>query len=157
MAELNQLNFKSNDIVIQKGLNNISKNTGFFGRIQVISEHPKIIYDVSHNIEGISASLKTIIETNTGRLHVIFGTSADKDLHSSLKLFPLNSNMYFTEFTNSRSTKNEDFKREVKLVNFSSKKYFTNPKQALKSAKDCASRTDTIIIIGSFFLISDFL
>ena len=157
LAELNQLNFKSNDVVIQKGLNNISKNTGFFGRIQVISEHPKIIYDVSHNLEGISASLKTIIEMNTGRLHIIFGTSADKDLHSSLKLFPLNSNMYFTEFTNSRSAKNEDFKRELKLVNFSSKKYFTDPKQALKSAKNCASRTDTIIIIGSFFLISDFL
>ena len=157
LTELNLLNFKSSNDFIQKGLDNITKNTGFAGRMQVISKEPRLIYDVSHNLAGISASLKTILETNKGKLHVIFGTSADKDLAASLALFPLSANIYLTEFINERSAKIDDFKRISKTMDFEYKEYFIDSKQALKTAKDCASSSDTILIIGSFFLIADFL
>ncbi|MDG1036657.1 MAG: bifunctional folylpolyglutamate synthase/dihydrofolate synthase [Crocinitomicaceae bacterium] len=157
LEELNQLHFKSTNTCIQKGLDNINQNTGFSGRMQLISLKPRLIYDVSHNPAGISASLKTLNEINNGKLHVIFGTSADKDLMNSLPLFPLSTRMYFTEFTNNRSLKIATFRQASETLNFEEKSYFTNPKQALKAATKQSSNTDTILIIGSFFLISDFL
>jgi dihydrofolate synthase / folylpolyglutamate synthase len=157
LAQLDKINFKTKNESIQKGLDNITKNTGFAGRIQVVNLEPRIIQDVSHNPDGIEATLNTVINSTIGTLHIVFGTSADKDIYSSLSLFPLASNMYFTEFSNERSAKIEDFKTLTESFDYSSKKYFSEPNKALKAAKDCASTNDTILIIGSFFLISDFL
>ena len=157
LSELENSHFITDNETIQKGLTKLTENTGFSGRMQVITQEPRLIFDVSHNPDGIEASLETILETTPGKLHVIFGTSADKDLKTSAHLFPLNSNMYFTEFKNSRSAKIDDFKEISDSINFTKKNYFTDSIQALKAAKDCASTDDTILVIGSFFLISDFL
>ena len=65
--------------------------------------------------------------------------------------------MYFTKSSNERSVLISDFKKISKKINFSTKKYFNDAKSALKNAKDSSSSNDTILVIGSFFLISDFL
>ena len=157
LSELEDENFITDIDTIQKGLFKISENSGFAGRMQVMSQEPRLIFDVSHNPDGIETSLKTIRETTSGKLHIIYGTSADKDLTTSIHLFPSASNMYFTEFKNTRSAKIIDFKEISLSINFATKNYFTDSKQALNAAKDCASTDDTILVIGSFFLISDFL
>ena len=157
LSELNNMKFKSNNDIIQKGLNNIIRNTGFVPRMQIISKNPLVIYDVSHNVEGISTSLDTIKNIQQGNLHIVFSSSKDKDVESIIQLFPIKSNMYFTKNSNERSVVISDFKIKSKKINFSTKKYFNDSKRALKIAKDSSSSNDTILVIGSFFLISDFL
>tara|TARA_Y100000589_G_scaffold331036_1_gene382929 strand:+ start:69653 stop:70918 length:1266 start_codon:yes stop_codon:yes gene_type:complete len=157
LSELNSMKFKSNNDIIQRGLNNIIRNTGFVPRMQIISKKPLIIYDVSHNVEGISISLDTIKNIQQGDLHIVFSSSKEKDIESILKIFPIKSNMYFTKSSNERSVLISDFKKISKKINFSTKKYFNDAKSALKNAKDSSSSNDTILVIGSFFLISDFL
>lgn len=154
--KLQQLGFLFDFDIIQKGFDNLTLNTGFSGRLQIIERNPLTIFDVSHNPAGISASLKTLIKMNQGKLHFIYGTSADKDVKSILNLFPKNANYYFTEFSNERSMKIDDIKQNVQDLINDNCNYFLNPNDALTSAQQHANHEDTIVAIGSFFLISDF-
>ncbi len=157
-SAISLLNTKGFEIIkdsITKGLQNLSKNTGFRGRLEVINSSPLTIIDVSHNYDGIKATLESIAEINKGRLIIIYGTSSDKDLNSIFQLFPKNATYFFSEFNNERSASLEQLRIKAEEINLKSN-YFNNPKEALKSAKYSANEIDTILIFGSFFLISDF-
>jgi dihydrofolate synthase / folylpolyglutamate synthase len=153
---INACGFELNDELIQKGLDNLSRNTGFFGRLQVTSTSPITIFDVSHNPAGIFASMESIQKLNNGRLHIIYGTSADKDVLSILQLFPKDANYYFTEFSNDRSINIDLLKSYSEQIWKTNCKFFTDPNIALADAQLHANHEDTIVVIGSFFLISDF-
>ena len=140
---------------IQKGLNSIKSNTGFYGRMEIISDSPLTIFDVSHNPEGITATLSALKKINNGTLHILYGSSADKDVKKIIELFPKDSKLYLTTFRNERSlTKDqlEDINCKMDL----NSPIFNNPKIALSEIQSSANKEDTIIVFGSFFLISDF-
>ncbi|MDX2360133.1 MAG: folylpolyglutamate synthase/dihydrofolate synthase family protein [Crocinitomicaceae bacterium] len=153
---LAQRGFSSSPFSIQEGLEKLSINTGFRGRLQKMDDSPTLIYDVSHNPDGIRASFESILKINSGQLHIIYGTSNDKDVQSILGEFPENANYYFTEFTNERSIQITDLKQLTSNLKSRSREYFTEAEKALKAAKLKAKEEDTILVIGSFFLISDF-
>jgi len=152
---LNSKGFVIDKDSIAKGLENLSKNTGFRGRLQVINSSPLTIIDVSHNYDGIKVTLETIEKINKGRLFIIYGTSSDKDLNSIFKLFPKTATYFFSEFKNERSASLEQLKVKSEEFNLKSN-YFINPKEALKEAQISVNEIDTILIFGSFFLVSDF-
>ncbi len=145
-----------NPAIIQKGLDNLFTNTGFSGRLQIISESPLTIFDVSHNPAGIEASFQAISKLNKGQLHIVYGTSADKDVESIVEVLPNDASYYFTAFTSERSMHIEDLKSAAQTFDHSKCTFFSNPHLALKSAQNNANHADTIVVIGSFFLISDF-
>ena len=140
---------------ITNGLQNLAKNTGFYGRMQIVAHQPLTIFDVSHNTAGIASTLKTIHELNKGKLHIVYGTSSDKDIASILNLFPNEAKYYFTEFSNERSAKILHIENIATNFELTST-YFIAPKEALASARLNAHLNDTILVFGSFFLISDF-
>lgn len=140
---------------IKNGLINLSKNSGLMGRMQVQSTNPLVIYDVSHNPAGIEATLKSVISLTNGELYIVYGTSSDKDLNSIFALFPKNAHYYLTEFNNERSAKSADllkFNKEFEL----SATIFKSATEALSQAQSTANKVDTILVFGSFFLISDY-
>lgn len=137
---------------IHQGLSNLTKNTGFYGRLQVVSENPRVIFDVSHNEAGIKATLDYFKDE---QLVIVYGTSADKNLDAIFPLFPKNATYLFTEFENQRSAttqKLEEFALNFKLNAL----FFKNAQNALFKAKSIVNKGDTILVFGSFFLISDF-
>lgn len=140
---------------IEKGLTNLYKNTGFRGRMEVVDKQPLTIMDVSHNFDGIQATLETIKKLNQGNLKIIYGTSSDKDLDTIFSLFPKEAIYYFTEFNNERSAKMETLQEKSKVFELNSN-FYHSPKKALNEAKLTANENDTLLIFGSFFLISDF-
>lgn len=152
---LSKLGFKTNPKSIQSGLDNLSKNTGYAGRLQIMEENPRVIYDVSHNTDGISKTLEAISKINLGQLHIVFGASSDKNIEDIIPLFPESCQMYFSEFSNSRSFHLNDLKELTKESLFNSKSYHLSPMIALESAKSNSKKEDTILVLGSFFLISD--
>lgn len=152
---LADFNFLVNKKDIQHGLNSLTKNTGYRGRLQIIEEKPKVIYDVSHNTDGIIKTLSTISKINSGQLHIIFGASNDKNIEDIIKLFPPGCKLYLTEFSNVRSFHLNDLKALTKQSDFKSKSYHDSPLKALQLAKSTSGEEDTILAIGSFFLISD--
>lgn len=152
---LNDLTFSITEEHVTKGLKHLSKNTGFRGRMQVISTSPLTIMDVSHNYDGIKATLESITQLVKGKLHIVYGTSADKDLASIFTLFPTEASYYFTEFNNERSSKIDQLQLKAEEFNLKAD-FFQKATSALSQAQSTANKEDTILILGSFFLISDF-
>jgi len=153
---LHSIGFKTKNESIEKGLINIYKNTGYFGRFQITERNPNLVFDVSHNEDGIKATLKSINHLNKGKLFVIFGASQDKNLNSIKNLFSEETQLFCTEFDHLRAAKIAKLKFEFSQTNLKSISYYTDPKIALKDAKTLASIDDTILVMGSFFLISKF-
>lgn len=139
----------------EKGIRNLKKNTGFFGRMEIIANDPLTIVDCAHNAEGIHALFSSIKELNKGTLHCIYGTSSDKDLDAILDEFPQEAHFYFTTFSNPRSIKLEDLKEKVNS-RIEKKQFFNSPVKALSKAQESVNKSDTILIFGSFFLAHDF-
>ena len=154
IKELQNIGYSISEENINKGLENLKINTGFKARLQVIEKKPLTIIDVSHNYDGIKNTLESIKKSTKGKLHLIYGTSGDKDLNNIFTLFPIESQYYFTEFSNSRSAKIEDLSFQAKKNNLKAL-FFLDIKKALKTAQKSANEEDTILIFGSFFLIND--
>lgn len=153
---LNDHGIESTRENLNHGLHKLHELTGYRGRLQVVKQSPRTIIDVSHNPEGIAATFEAVLPfTKEGTLHVIFGTSADKDISSILEAIPESVSMNCCEFSNPRSTKLENlitiFENSNRKANF-----FKNLEEAQNHIQNIAKQEDTILIIGSFFLISDF-
>lgn len=153
---LDQMGFPTTHEARETGLQHLSRNTGLKARLQIWKTDPLTILDVSHNPAGISATLKTIQALNRGELHIIYGTSADKDITSIIAEFPADSHLYLTQFTNPRSATIEQLSDAISDHRFLSVSKFTKAPDALSHAQNTAKQMDTVLIIGSFFLVADF-
>lgn len=147
--------FPTTSSIVEKGLDNLSVNTGFMGRMHIHSLNPLTIFDVSHNPAGIKETLKSINSITKGNLIIVYGTSSDKDLESIFELFPKSANYFFTEFSNERSAKSEKLKLFADKYQLNAE-HFSLPLKALESAQNIANKEDTVLVFGSFFLISDY-
>jgi dihydrofolate synthase/folylpolyglutamate synthase len=156
LKQLETVGFSTSSDHVLQGLRKLNANTGFKARLQIWKQDPLTILDVSHNPDGIKNTLETIREINQGELHVVYGTSADKDISSILDQFPGNCKLYLTEFTNPRTAKIDQLKVAVQEKKHVSVDFFLETKSALKMAQNTAKQSDTILIIGSFFLVADF-
>ena len=152
---LRQYGFVIPSSEIEQGLKNLHKNSGIFGRMHSINEKPLTILDVSHNYDGIEQTLKTIQRISKGRLHIIYGTSSDKDYEKIIELFPQDAALHFCLFQSARCLS------KVKWEEYISHKgmavpIFNSVTEAIQSLQSIANEHDTILVFGSFFLISDF-
>lgn len=152
---LEEQDFSCDQSTRERGIRNLKQNTGFFGRMEVISTSPLTIVDCAHNAEGIRALLTSIKKWNKGTLHCIYGTSSDKDLDAILNEFPTDAQFYFTTFANPRSANLEDLQEKTDS-RVEKKQFFNSPVKALSKAQESANKGDTILIFGSFFLVHDF-
>ena len=156
-----QVNFNTASLTLQtigieitpelqsKALENLFHNTGFFGRLQVWQNMPKIILDVSHNPAGIAATLPLIQKQCNGQLYIIYGASQDKDAQEILELFPKNALVAACIFSNSRSKKRQDWEQ------LGLKTIYEQLPSAIAALQKKLKPDDLLWITGSFFLISD--
>ena len=135
-------------------LKNLFQNTGLFGRFQVINSSPRIIIDAAHNEAGIKILLKELHDTPHEKLKFIIGSSGDKDLKKLIANLPQSSELYLCVFKNERSTTYNDLS-ELAAENSAVKKVYKEINQALNEIVSDTLPNETIVICGSFFLISD--
>lgn len=156
-----RLNFKTALLALQvigfeytleqltSALQNLQKNTGFFGRLEVLQIEPKIIIDASHNPAGITATLPLIQNECEGQLYILYGAAKDKDASEILALFPSQAKVAACVFSNPRSKNLEDWQfLGVQTV-------YNNLPLAIEDIKKQMQPTDLLWVTGSFFLISD--
>lgn len=141
---------------IDKGLNHIHVNTGFFGRMQIVQEKPMIILDVAHNLDGIEKTLEAITHFNNGRLLIVYATSSDKDVESIFNLFPEDAQYFFTKFKGDRALKLDVLKEQADKGKLNSK-FFEEANRAYVEAQATLNEQDTLLVFGSFFLISELI
>ncbi len=127
------------------------------GRLQLLYKEPALLLDAGHNPDGFTNSLKTAKKVTSGDLHVICGIVNDKSSKDIAKIV-------------------EDYSDFIHLVDFQSKrllpaaeflKYFRNDKNVRISKNNCfeeiirllkeVKKDDTILLIGSHYLIGEFL
>jgi dihydrofolate synthase/folylpolyglutamate synthase len=122
------------------------------GRFQTIQEEPKIIVDVAHNQSGFETlfAQKEILEAS--QLHILFGGTKEKDLVELLSLFPVNAKINFSSFSNSRSLSKVDFEVQNEVSVY---QYYDNPIDAFNEIVGTMNPNETLLICGSFYLISD--
>ncbi len=150
-----EIGYQISDETIISGFNNLTKNTGFFGRFDIRGHHPKLIIDCAHNAEGIRLLLNHI-HRNENELHILYGTSADKDLDLILCELPKDAHYYITTFKNPRSAELSDLKKRFNGFGKSSQ-FFHSPEEALQHVQKKAKKNDIILAFGSFFLIHELI
>lgn len=151
---LESLGFNCSDLQLEYGIRNLRKNTGFFGRLEIISREPFIIVDCAHNEAGLKALFGSIEQH--GQLYVVYGTSSDKDLDGITAVLPKNAIYFLTEFTNTRSATLEQLRQGFSSFPEKNLKFFSGVEGAFASVQLIANKADTIIVCGSFFLAHDF-
>ena len=152
---LKNLGFELKDNLTQLGLSKISELTKFFGRYQVVQEAPEVIIDVAHNANGIASLVEELNLKKTGGIRIVYGTSHDKETAEIFKEFSkLEAEYYLTEFSNERSIPSEELKKLGESVGLDYA-IFNSSNKALKSAISNSKKTDSVVVCGSFFLLSD--
>lgn len=141
---------------IQLGFSNVRKNTHLLGRWQWIAKHPKIVVDVGHNEDGIRKIKEQLKTERYRKLHIIYGAVKDKEVENILELLPKNAIYYFTEPQMPRKLDAQQL-HEKALQHGLQGSVYPHPKDALGVAKSQANEEDLILIMGSFFVVSEIL
>jgi dihydrofolate synthase/folylpolyglutamate synthase len=148
--------FKINSRQLKSGLMNVKKNTGLFGRWQIIKHKPLIIYDTGHNEAGIKEVVKNIKNTKHDKLHIVLGMVNDKDINHVLKILPKNASYYFCKASIPRALDENILYREASKERLKGV-CFSDVKSALKSALNNANKNDLIFVGGSTFTVANAL
>lgn len=141
---------------VQAGLNHLTQNTGFYGRMQIVKREPLTIFDVSHNLEGIKATLECVRSMKYDKLHILYGSSSDKDVVPIMTILPETADLHFTSFNSQRSLSTGQLQEKAKQAKKKAQ-FHSDPKQALDKIQSHSKKNDVILVFGSFFLLSDLL
>jgi dihydrofolate synthase / folylpolyglutamate synthase len=139
------------------GLASAAKLTGLRGRWETIRENPKVICDTGHNTHAFRLTLPQLqIEKQNGKLHMVFGLVADKDVASILELLPNDAYYFFCKPDIPRGLPSEDLEREARFYGLVGQAY-KSVEEAYQKALLSASKDDLIFVGGSTFVVADFL
>lgn len=140
--------------LINKAIKNLFLNSGLYGRFQKIKDNPTIIIDAAHNIGGIQILISELKQTPPNKIKFLIGLTSDKNIEELIGALPLQSELHLCIFKNKRSTSYQSFMEFAKTTKRICKVHkAVNP--AIRQLIKQSDTDDTIIICGSFFLLSD--
>lgn len=124
------------------------------GRWQTLGQSPLTICDTGHNEAGIRYAMQQIAEQTYGRLYIIIGVAADKDLSKILPLLPTDAHYIFTRADIPRAM--EAAKLEAAAADFGLRgECVEGVAAALERARSLASAEDMIFVGGSIFVVAE--
>ena len=146
--------WKTDTATIQKALPHVKRLTGLHGRWELIQEHPAVILDVGHNVDGVAQIIRQIELTDHLHLHIIIGMVKDKEIDAVLQLLPKQAAYYFTQAQIPRALDAESLMRNAKRFDLNGN-VFTDVNAALENALSHAHKDDLILVCGSVFLVGE--
>lgn len=154
LVTLSLLSYSIDEKIVEKALKNLRQNSGIFGRMEIVQKNPTLILDVSHNKEGIQATIKSLKLSENTKLTILLGASQDKAIEELITHFPKNAEIHLCTFKNERSQTSERL-HEIKKSNLIIKEVHQEVNVAIEELLPKLKKEDTLLVIGSFFLISD--
>ncbi len=145
-------------VKFKKGISDVKKNTGYFGRLELIQKNGKqYLLDVSHNPDGIKNAITSVKNIGFKPDVVIFGIMSDKDHKSALKeILPFSENIILTKPDYQRAQEPGIlYSDSMKMKSINNLMLDNSVKGALEIAGKMNYKR--IMIIGSFFMVSDAL
>jgi dihydrofolate synthase / folylpolyglutamate synthase len=148
------VSFNIKKLHIEKGLQNVIKNTGIRGRWELLMNKPMVIAEIGHNEQAFEAISNQLKSTPFKKGIAVLSFSDDKDLSKIINKLPKTLTYYLTESSSDRAMKCHKLKSY-----FSSHKTtcFTDYNEAYKTALEKSNEEDLIFIGGSAFLVGDIL
>ena len=151
---LSELGFAISNKSVVRGLKNVRKLTGLRGRWDILKQKPLVVADIAHNESGIKEVFKQVKSTSYKKLHIVFGTVNDKEIHKILSLLPRKATYYFCKADIPRALDVTALASEAKKYKLKGGTYKT-VKAAVKAAKHTALANDFILITGSAFVVAE--
>ena len=156
LSVLNQLGKKHSSIGLENvrtGIMKLEENTGFMGRWYELSKDPLVICDCAHNEEGLQ-SILDLINQLPGKLHVVWGTVADKNIERNLLLMPENAEYYYCAPDIPRKLDANKLALIGKRIGRKGLS-FNSVNSALDHARKDANKGDSIFVGGSTFVVAE--
>ena len=151
LDKLKESGYKIDNEKAEKGLEGLSLP----GRMEIISDSPRIIIDAAHNAASIHALVRAIGQNIPyDSMVIIFGCNMDKDVRGMLTELQYGADkVIFTRSPSLKAMSPQDL-ADI-YTEISGKMCQTAPSlgQALQIAKSAVGREDLICITGSFYLI----
>lgn len=140
-----------NETAIAQGI----ENTRMIARMEVIGENPLIIRDGGHN-EGCANALHDFLtKYKVENINMLIGLMADKDCESYVsKIAPLCKSVVTVTPSNPRALDSEKLK-EIAEKYCENTISINSPKDGYKYIFSNTQKDETILICGSFYLMSD--
>jgi dihydrofolate synthase/folylpolyglutamate synthase len=154
VAQLQHKEWKISQTNIEKALQHVKKFTGLHGRWEIIQQHPMIVLDVGHNLDGIKQVVAQIELTDYKDLHIVIGMVKDKDIENVLALLPREANYYFTRAATPRAISEVELSQKGTNIGLKGN-YYPNVNKALEAARHAASKEDLILVCGSVFVVGE--
>jgi dihydrofolate synthase/folylpolyglutamate synthase len=128
------------------------------GRMELISEKPRVLLDGAHNPDGMMMLAATLREDfSYDRLLLILGVLKDKDIPRILStIVPLADLIIVTQSTNPRACDPVLLKEKIQKLD-SKKEVIVDASvpQAIEDAKQRAKKKDLICVSGSLFTVGE--
>ncbi len=147
---LSSAGFDVGDNALRKGLAHFVIK----GRVQVLSERPLVIADISHNAMGIAALMHQVRMARKGQLRLVLGFVRDKQVADLLDLFPKDAIYYFTQSHVPRALPVVDLEQLAMGKGLVGQSH-ADVNKALALAQSEASSEDLIVVTGSTFVVAE--
>lgn len=127
------------------------------GRMEMISEAPRVLVDGAHNSESIGALMRAVGQNITyDSMIVIFGCHKDKDIQGMIREIQLGADkIIFTSTGSPRSADPAELAAEYSERSGKMAQVAPNLEEALKIALGAVTREDLTCITGSFYLVGE--
>ena len=134
--------------------NGIEK-TIMLARMEIIGENPLIIRDGGHN-EGCANALHDfLVKYKLENINMLIGLMADKDVEGYVqKIAPLCKSVVTVTPSNPRALDSESLEKIAEKY-CNNTKSIKNPKEGYKYILSNTKKDETILVCGSFYLMSD--
>jgi dihydrofolate synthase/folylpolyglutamate synthase len=152
--QLTAMGWKLENRYVDRALRQVKKLTGLHGRWEIIHEHPDIVLDVAHNVDGIRQLVRQIELTDHEELHIVLGMVRDKDIDSVLALLPREAQYFFTRAQIPRALPETELALRAAAAGLQGHTY-PSVAEALSAAKLHARLKDLILVCGSVFVVAE--
>jgi dihydrofolate synthase/folylpolyglutamate synthase len=140
----------------QRCMEGLAKTT-MPGRMELLSENPRVLVDGAHNAASIDAMMRAIGQhIPYDSMVVIFGCCADKDVPGMLERITSGADkVIFTNVNNIRTADPEELAARYVELYGKMAQVAPNLSAALEIANRAVTKEDLICITGSFYLVGE--
>lgn len=126
-------------------------------RFEVLCNEPIVIFDGSHNPEGISATVDTVKKLFDGKVNVLTGVMADKNFTVMAEgISEICDKVFCTKPSNPRALDSEKYAECCRKHGCEAYSYPSVEEAVRNAYNDSAERNIPLIVMGSLYLYSEF-
>lgn len=158
VAMLRKAGVEISDAAIVRGLADVIESTGLMGRWMHLSDHPLVIADTGHNIDGLRHNLAQLqsIRKPSSRIRFVIGFVADKAIDEILPLLPKDTWYYVTQAAIPRAMPADQLGDLFKKAGLPHEVIPQAP-EAYRRALEATEADDILYVGGSTFVVADVL